>query len=616
MIFDEQNPLQILILEDRDDDAELVLHGLRRAGLPVSWRRVQTREGFLQQIGSHLDIILADYALPQFNALEALKLLNERGLDVPLIIISGTIGEEAAVEGLKHGAVDYLLKDRLGRLEGAIRRALGERALRAQRQEALDALRLSESRYRKMVEDSLQGIVVIQDGHPVFLNQAYADIMGYTIDELLGMSAAQTLALVHPDDRAMLLDYHRKRMAGEETPPRYEFRVKRRDGAVRWLDAIVTNTTHSGRPAAQAFYVDITERKQAEEAAREQQARERVEQILEAIGEGVIVLQKGRVQLVNPAFVQQTGYTEEEIIGMHYGDLLAHAGDDRDEFIAGVRRELVQGASWRGQTRIRRRNNTVYDAAMTVTTLPNRDGQGAALVISIRDISQMKEVERMKDSIISIAAHELRTPLTSIGLYSEALATREVTPQQRDRYVQAVFDQTQHLTRIIDDMLDLARLEAGRGLEIAAEPVDVGELVHEVTGHFAELHRQHDFHVDRLSPLRPVAGDPLRLTQVLRNIIANAVKYSPDGGPITISGDNDGDMVRISVGDRGIGMTAQEQMHLFEKFFRANARPDGPRGTGLGLAICRLIVEGHGGQIWAESEPGVGSTFTFTIPAA
>ena len=613
----EGKRLNILILEDRQDDAELMLHVLRRAGLDMAWRRVQTADEFLKHLHPDLDVILADYSMPQFDALTALDLLQERGLEIPLIIVSGTIGEEAAVEGLKHGAVDYLLKDRLGRLEGAIRGAVRAKALRVQRQEAMDALRQSESRYRKLVEESLQAIVIVQDGHTVFCNEAYAEIMGYTVEELLALSPQATLEQVHPADRGRLLDYYAQRMAGNSKPARYEFRILRKDGATRWLDAFVTSTTYKGRPAAQAYYVDVTERKQAEEAAREQQARRRVEQILDAIGEGVLVLDtEGRVEQVNPAFTIQTGYAEEDVRGTPYQALWSEGTEGDEAFLETVLATIVGGQSWRGQTAIRRRDGTTFDAAMTIT--PMRDGQGKTtdLVVSIRDISKMKEVERMKDSIISIAAHELRTPLTSISLYSEMLYKREVGQQRRERYIGAIYNQTQQLTKIIDDMLDLARLEAGRGLEAALEPVAVRELVREVVEPFAEMTQSHYFELEGMQARQALRGDRQRLAQVLRNIISNAVKYAPDGGPIAISGRDVDGYVEISVADRGIGMSREEQEHLFQKFYRADTSSDAPGGTGLGLAICRLIVEGHGGRIWVQSELGVGSTFAFTIPAA
>lgn len=608
-------PLNVLILEDRQDDVDLIVHALQQAGLDISWRRVEDEETYLAHLTPKLDIILADYSLPQFDAITALDLLQKRDLDVPLIVVSGTIGEEAAVEALKHGAVDYLLKDRLGRLGEAIRSALRARALRQQNREAIEALLKSEERYRKLVVESLQGIVIAQEGRTVFCNQAYADIMGYTIHELMSMSAEETLQRVHPEDRSRLTAYFRQRMSGKVVPNRYTFRVLRKDGAVRWLEAFVTRTTYHGRPASQAYYVDVTERKEAEEAERQQQARRRVEAILDAIGEGVLVLdQEGVVQQANPAFEQQTGYKEKDIQGRSYEALLHTAQGLDASVLQDISTTTLAGNPWRGETTIRRRDGSTFEAALTITAMRDDEGEANAFVASIRDISHTKEVERMKDSIISIAAHELRTPLTTIGLYSDALNDAGTDAARQRRFAAAIQKQSAHLQKIIDNMLDLARLEAGRGLEIVPEPLDLAALVEDVVQPFADVEQRHRFDLKEVQSTQPVKGDPLRLAQVLHNLISNAVKYSPQGGPVIIRSANDEGRVTISVEDRGIGMTPEQQAHLFEKFYRADSSSRAPRGSGLGLAICRLVVEGHGGRIWARSEPGVGSTFTFSIP--
>lgn len=611
--------LNVLLLEDRDDDAEFIAYELRQAGLDVILQRVETEQEYCRQLSPDVDVILADYSLPQFDALSALDLLKEKRLDIPFIVVSGTIGEEAAVETLTHGAVDYLLKDRLGRLGEAVKAALQARALRCEQQDTMRALARSEERYRKLVDQSLQGIVVAQDGRTVFCNQAYADMMGYTVEELLDMSSREIAACIHPDDRARVLGYHRRRVAGDATPARYEFRVIRKDGAVRWQDALVTRATFQGRPAAQAYYVDVTERKQQEERARRQQTRERVEAILDAIGDGVLVLDRlGHVEQANPAFEQQTGYRVREISGQHYRKLLTAAPDVDEGKIRCALAVVLRGNPWRGEATLLRRDGSSFDAALTITAMRDGDNRIYAFVVSIRDISKMKEVERMKDSILSIAAHELRTPLTTIRLYSESLATRgpDLEAERRQKYSDAILRQTLHLQEILDNMLDLARLEAGRGLELNAEPIDVRVLVDEVVQPFAETADRHTFELDTASIRQQVRGDRLRLAQLLRNIISNAIKYSPDGGLVTVRGEDGDAQVQISVADRGIGIAPDQQGRLFEKFYRADSSSNAARGTGLGLAICRLIVEGHGGRIWVESEPGKGSTFTVCLPTA
>lgn len=608
--------LNVLILEDRREDLEMVVHALQRAGLDISWEQVQDVEAYLAHLSPEIDVILADYSVPQFDAITALDLLKERALDVPLIVVSDTIGEEAAVEALKHGAVDYLLKDRLGRLGEAVRSALRARALRRQNRTAMEALLKSEERYRKLVMESLQGIAIVQEGRTVFCNRAYADIMGYSVDELMTMSAEETRQIVHAQDRARLSTYYRQRMAGKRAPARYTFRVLRKDGAVRWLDAFVTGATYHGKPAAQVYYVDVTERKQAEEAERREQARQRVEAILDAIGEGVLVLDRnGVVEQANPAFVQQTGYSEEAVRGKPYETFLEVVSGLDETVRQKISDTVLEGKPWRGEMTIRRRDGSTFDAALTITSMRDEDDEAYAFVASMRDISRMKEVERMKDSIISIAAHELRTPLTTIGLYIDALNNTDADAARQRRFASAIQRQLAQLQKNIDNMLDLARLEAGRGLEVVPEPLDLQMLVQEVVQPFADTERKHQFRLDGLQPTKPVKGDPLRLAQVLRNLVSNALKYSPQGGPITIYSKNGEDTVFISVEDNGIGIAREQQEHLFEKFYRVANSGRAPRGSGLGLAICRLIVEGHGGRIWAQSEPGVGSTFTFSIPA-
>jgi DNA-binding NtrC family response regulator len=161
-------PLSVLILEDRPDDAELMLHALRRAGFAPAWRRVQTDADYLTQLHADLDVILADYSLPQFDALRALQLLQERGLDIPFIIVSGTIGEELAVVAMKQGATDYLLKDRLARLGQAVVQALEQRQLR-------EAKRQAEEKYRAIFDNAVEGIFQITpDGHVMTANPALA----------------------------------------------------------------------------------------------------------------------------------------------------------------------------------------------------------------------------------------------------------------------------------------------------------------------------------------------------------------------------------------------------------------------------------------------------------
>jgi len=252
--------LHILLLEDVATDAELSLRELRQEGLRFTAQRVVTEAEFLAALRRPaLNLILADYTLPSYDGLSALALAQQERPEVPFLFVSGTLGEETAIDALHRGATDYVLKQRLDRLGPAVQRALHEVEERTRRRQAEEA-------HRSLVDASLQGLVIFQEGKTVFANQAMARIAGYTIDEMLAMSAEQVRNFVHPEDREIVWQNQRRRLAGESVPDHYEMRGVRKDGLVCWLDLYANRIVYQGHPAIQVAYVDITERKRAEEA--------------------------------------------------------------------------------------------------------------------------------------------------------------------------------------------------------------------------------------------------------------------------------------------------------------------------------------------------------------
>jgi signal transduction histidine kinase len=244
------------------------------------------------------------------------------------------------------------------------------------------------------------------------------------------------------------------------------------------------------------------------------------------------------------------------------------------------------------------------------------DDELVGIVCTLHDISEMKEVERLKDSFLSTAAHELRTPLTSIRGFSEILLSRELKPERQHTYLTFINQQAVQLGNIIDDLLDVSRLQAGRALSMNLEATAVGPIVEGVLMPYAETSAKHSFVTSGLAAAPAVRADPFRLEQVFRNLVSNAVKYSPNGGEIRISAAPQDAMLEVRITDSGIGLTHEQQKHLFEPFYRAANAQQHAMGTGLGLSISRAIVELHGGTIDVTSVPDVGSTFSFTVPLA
>jgi signal transduction histidine kinase len=177
-------------------------------------------------------------------------------------------------------------------------------------------------------------------------------------------------------------------------------------------------------------------------------------------------------------------------------------------------------------------------------------------------------------------------------------------------------EQAMHLSEIVNDLLDVSRLEAGRGLDLNFELVDIGELLEEVVISFSEMTAECDIQLESVEKFPLVMGDSFRLAQVGRNLLSNAIRYSPQGGEIVIAGRVLSDHLEVRVQDQGIGMTPEQQHHLFEPFYRVDTTNTAIGGAGLGLAISKLVVEQHGGRIWLESEWGVGTTVYFSLPLA
>ncbi len=241
--------------------------------------------------------------------------------------------------------------------------------------------------------------------------------------------------------------------------------------------------------------------------------------------------------------------------------------------------------------------------------------ENARLREELQQVRALEEANRLKAELISTLAHEMRTPLTSVKGFSTALLLEEATfdAETQREFLTIIDQECDVLTDLIHDLLESSIIDAGL-LRLELQPVRLARLARDTAGDYARRSPQHRFLVD-LPAFPIIDADPHRIEQVLRNLVDNAVKYSPGGGMIVIRGQVEETQVTISVSDQGPGIAPEHLNRLFDKFFRVESGLGRHVvGSGLGLPIARTIVESHGGQIWAESRPGEGSTFYFTLP--
>jgi PAS domain S-box-containing protein len=357
-----------------------------------------------------------------------------------------------------------------------------------------------------------------------------------------------------------------------------------------------------------------------EQRTRElQRNEERFRITVASLAEGVVVTDTaGRVQFMNPEAEHLLGWPQQELAGANLHDAVhVHAAGGAQIPFADCPQHhaIASGRIFQsdGET-FRRRDGGLFPAAVVAAPLKAED-RVIGTVVAFQDISLRKEVERMKDELISTVSHELRTPLTSLRGFVELMLMRDYPRERQQEFLQIVHRETLRLNKLVDEFLDIQRMESGRQ-EYLMKPLALVPLLEDIVARYRQTDTLHVYHLELAAELPLVVGDVERLQQVMENLLSNAVKFSPDGGAILVSAQRHPDTVEVRVQDHGIGIPAEALGHVFEKFYRVEQPADRPRapGTGLGLPLVQEIIAAHGGVVGAESTFGEGSSFWFTLP--
>ena len=354
------------------------------------------------------------------------------------------------------------------------------------------------------------------------------------------------------------------------------------------------------------------------EEVRLQQTR--LAQIFDSTSDGMLLVGRdGRVETANRRAGDMLGLDVADLVGAELTELLAgHRTEGADyQRIFATLRSLVDDPEHGGAGDL---ELGAPRRTLQWVSQPTKDSAGATcgFTLTFHDVTQEREVSRMKSDFVSFVTHQLRTPLAGIRWMLELAAQDPDVPADAASYVQDAREAAQRLIQLVNDLLDISRLERGK-LTMTATPTDLGELTRGVLAETAGLvqAKGHQVSLAGDADAPRVLADPQLLRQVVVNLVSNAIKYTPEAGTIAIRLEPDGPALRWSIRDSGIGVPASSQPRLFEKFYRAdNVVTMETEGTGLGLYLVRLIMEQLGGRVWCESEEGAGATFLFTLPRA
>ena len=624
------NPV-ILIIDDNQDDRERYLRLLKKVPETV-YRCLEAADGvkgmaMIDQAAP--DCVLLDYSLPGHNGLEVLRRIRARHAFLPVILLTGQGNETVAVQAIKEGAHDYIIKSAVmsdglhGAIKDAINHGAWKRALAEkdrQLQEKTAALAASEQHYRQLVDGVHDTAIYRLDpqGFVESWNIGAQRITGYAADAIIGQHFAAFCTEEDRNAREPQRALQTAAATGKYTAEGWQLR---KDGARFWasLEIEALRDADGALIGFAKITRDITERKTMEAALRYSEKRN--ELAVQGLSIGLWDWNVATNDLYwSPRF--------KEIAGIDNKTFTARLSDfserlhpeDKDEILGRLKQHLEHKAPYDVEYRLKRADGSYVWVHGCGQAEWDESGKPLRMVGSVEDITERKAVERMKNEFIAMVSHELRTPLTSIrgalGLIASGV-TGDL-PAKAGDLIQIAYKNSERLVRIINDILDVEKIESG-SMQMHIHPVEIMPLLQQAL----EANRPYSdkYGVTLVLQGEPAAGcvlaDPDRLMQVFANLLSNAVKFSPPGGTVHVATERRGDAVRFVVQDYGIGIPQEFRPKMFQNFSQAdNSDTRRHEGTGLGLSIVKKFVEAMNGALGFMSEVGVGTTFYFDLPDA
>ena len=631
----------VLIVDDDARNVEFLRDSLLVPSGYVALCATDGEEAVRLALTEEPDLILLDLQMPKMSGFHVLEALNRQGREIPTILITAHGSESVAMQAFRLGVRDYFPKPfKAAEIMEAVERSLTEARLRRDKEEL--AARLEQ--VNRQLEQRIKELTILYG-----ISKSVTSLLD--LDRLLARIVEATMYVTRAEETSLFLldettqglqlrsvqsvgdrearpvrkstddtvvrevmDTGRAALipiAGTHEPPPPESRLavplRARGGTIGVLHASrkMAMEPFSDRDRYQlsllADYAAIAI-ENARLFAEVEEQRSKLETILIGSEDLIIVTDElGLVLLANPAAMDAFSLEMEEMIG---NPLLEVAGSEALDRLFNL--PLISNG-------VRNLEVPLIDGRTFYASLSPVADVGWALIM--RDISHLRELDKMKSDFVAAITHDLRSPLTAIqGSLALLPELGELTDEQQE-FAERAMRNAEHMDTLIRNLLDIGRIEAG--LEMEMEPIRLDAVIEEVVANLLGAARSKGLILKAVVPhdVPPVRGNHTRLMQVMTNLLDNAIRYTTCGGKITVRVENDGDHVTVSVSDTGVGIPTHAKARIFDKFYRVEGVETRElEGTGLGLATVKSIVEKHGGQISVKSTEGEGSTFYFSLP--
>jgi PAS domain S-box-containing protein len=734
-----KNLLKILFVEDLPSDTDLAVLELRKEGLRFEYMRIDTRDEFIKALKKFIpDIVISDYMMPSYNGMQALKDAREFDPILPFILFTGSINEETAVECIKAGATDYIIKEHMTRLPFAVKEAIEQQRMLIEKRAADLLLKENEEKLQSIFSVAPVGIGLIVNRIFLEVNDTFCRMTGYTRKELIGRSSELIYATKQEYENDGTEKY---RQISEKGIGSVETRFKCKNGKI--LNILLSSAPLDKDDLTKGVSftaMNITKRIQAEKALQENE--EKFRSIMENSADAIFITdQQGKYVYTNKAVTVMLGYTSEEMNnksiiditpknetdkyfkifnqvltygkifteiellkkdgnyistdlnsvllpgGQVYGscrditdrkraeeelkqshafsesllktipfgmDIVDEAGNilfQSDNFIRLFGEKAVGRKCWElyrddkkqcsdcplkqgitvGETEAYESHGVLGNRIFEI----NHTGmmyQGKKAMLEIfQDITERKtneeelimakekaeESDRLKTAFLHNISHEIRTPMNAIVGFSALLSETEIDDQTRKSYIEVIVQGSNHLLSIITDIVDISNIEANI-IKTVKNEININLTLKSLYNQF--IHRADEKKIKLICETglsdsdSLIVTDSTKLTQILSNLISNALKFT-EKGYINIWYELKENFLEFCVEDSGIGISQEHHTRIFDRFYQVqNTKDRLYEGTGLGLAISKAYVELLGGKIWISSEPGKGASVFFTIP--